>query len=164
MKTFSALLALSSVTGEFPSQRPVTWSFDVFFDLHPNKRLSTQTRRRWFETPSRLLWRNCNDICLYRALLPLSSAGYGPSSRPNGTVHSGGRFLRRPLGLLLWSCLLWSRWGEYSENSISSLEIQSYRFQQLRDVTLRHPTTAEWRPHDPHADRVQIVQRALIAK
>ena len=23
-------------TGEFPSQRPVTQSFDVFFDLHPN--------------------------------------------------------------------------------------------------------------------------------
>ena len=37
METFSALLALcagnSPVTGEFPSQRPVTWSFDVFFDL-----------------------------------------------------------------------------------------------------------------------------------
>ena len=24
---------------EFPAQRPVTQSFDVFFDLHPNKRL-----------------------------------------------------------------------------------------------------------------------------
>ena len=38
METFSALLALcagnSPVTGEFPSQRPVRWSFDVFFDLH----------------------------------------------------------------------------------------------------------------------------------
>ena len=37
METFSALLAisagLSQVTGEFPAQRPVTWSFDVFFDL-----------------------------------------------------------------------------------------------------------------------------------
>ena len=37
METFSALLALcagkSPVTGEFPSQRPVTQSFDVFFDL-----------------------------------------------------------------------------------------------------------------------------------
>ena len=37
METFSALLALcarnSPVTGEFPSQRPVTRSFDVFFDL-----------------------------------------------------------------------------------------------------------------------------------
>ena len=27
-------------TGEFPSQRPVMWSFDVFFDIHLNKQLS----------------------------------------------------------------------------------------------------------------------------
>ena len=37
MEIFSALLAIcagnSSVTGEFPWQRPVTQSFDVFFDL-----------------------------------------------------------------------------------------------------------------------------------
>ena len=32
----------SPVPGEFPAQRPVTRSFDVFFDLHPNKRLSKQ--------------------------------------------------------------------------------------------------------------------------
>ena len=47
METFSALLALcagnSPVTGEFPSQRPVTRSFDVFFDLGLNKGLSTQS-------------------------------------------------------------------------------------------------------------------------
>ena len=61
MKTFSALLALcagnSLATGEFPSQRPVTRSFDVFFDLRLNKRLNKQSRRWWFETPSRPLWR-----------------------------------------------------------------------------------------------------------
>ena len=42
METFSALLAIcagnSPVTGEFPMQRPVMRSFDVFFDLHLNKR------------------------------------------------------------------------------------------------------------------------------
>ena len=43
------------VTGGFPSQRPVTRSFDVFFYLHLNKRLSKQSGRRWFETPSRSL-------------------------------------------------------------------------------------------------------------
>ena len=47
MKTFSALLSLYegnlSVTGEFPSQRPVKRSFDVFFDLRPNKRLGQDT-------------------------------------------------------------------------------------------------------------------------
>ena len=33
METFSVLLGNSPVTGEFPSQRAVTLSFDVFFDL-----------------------------------------------------------------------------------------------------------------------------------
>ena len=35
-------------------------SIDVAFDLRMNKRLGKQSRRRWFETPLRLLWRNCN--------------------------------------------------------------------------------------------------------
>ena len=42
--------------GEFPTQRPVTRSFDVFFDL----RLSKQPWGWWFETPSWPLWRHCN--------------------------------------------------------------------------------------------------------
>ena len=46
METFPALLALcagnSPASGEFPSQRPVTESFDVFFDLRVKKRLSKQ--------------------------------------------------------------------------------------------------------------------------
>ena len=48
------------VTGEFPSQRPVTRSFDVFFDLCLNKQLSKQSWVWWFETPSRPLWHHCN--------------------------------------------------------------------------------------------------------
>ena len=48
------------VTGGFPSQRPVTQSVDVSFDLCLNKRMSKQSRRRWFDTPSRSLWRHCN--------------------------------------------------------------------------------------------------------
>ena len=47
--------------GEFPAQRPVTRSFDVFFDERLNKRLSKQPRGWWFETPSWSLWRHCND-------------------------------------------------------------------------------------------------------
>ena len=46
--------------GEFPAQRPVTRSFDVFFDLCLNKRLSTQSWGWWFETLSRPFWRHCN--------------------------------------------------------------------------------------------------------
>ena len=64
VETFSTLLAIcvgnSAVTGEFPSHRPVTRWFDVFFHLRLNKRLCKQSRRWWFETPSRPLWRHCN--------------------------------------------------------------------------------------------------------
>ena len=46
--------------GEFPAQRPVTRSFDVFFDLCLNKRLSKQWWGWWFVTLSWSLWRQCN--------------------------------------------------------------------------------------------------------
>ena len=66
METFSALLAIcagnSPVPGEFPTQRPVTRSFDVFFDLRLNKRLSKQSWGWSFETLSRPLWRHCNEV------------------------------------------------------------------------------------------------------
>ena len=56
METFSTLRALwagnSPVTGEFPTQRPVTRSFDVFFGLRLNKLLSKQLWGWWFEMPS----------------------------------------------------------------------------------------------------------------
>ena len=49
METFSALLAIcagnSPVPGEFPAQRPVMRSFNVFFEM-----------------PSRSLWRHYNDL------------------------------------------------------------------------------------------------------
>ena len=64
VETFSALLAIcagnSPVPGEFHAQRPVTRSFDVFFDLRLNKRLSKQSWGWWFETLSRPLWCHCN--------------------------------------------------------------------------------------------------------
>ena len=47
------------VRGEFFSQRPVTRGFDVFF-LRLNKRLSEQSRRRWFDTSFRSWWHHCN--------------------------------------------------------------------------------------------------------
>ena len=64
METFSALLAIcaanSPVSGEFPAQRSVTRSFDIFFDLRLNKRLSKKSWGWWFETLSCPLWRQCN--------------------------------------------------------------------------------------------------------
>ena len=66
METFSALLAIcagnSPASSEFPTQRPVTWSFDVFFDLCLNKWLRKQSWDWWFETLSCPLWRHCNVV------------------------------------------------------------------------------------------------------
>ena len=65
METFSALLAIcagnSPIPSEFPTPRPVKWSFDVFFDLRLNKRLSKHTWGWWFEMLSCPLWRKCNE-------------------------------------------------------------------------------------------------------
>ena len=65
METFSALVTIcagnSPVPGEFPAQRPVTQSFDVFFDMRLNIRLSKQSWGWWFETLSRPFWRHRND-------------------------------------------------------------------------------------------------------
>ena len=72
LEMFSALRAFcagnSAVTngfpGEFPAQRPVTWSFDVFFDLHLNKWLSKQ----W--------WGWCNVTPLSTIRMPMSPLKY----------------------------------------------------------------------------------------
>ena len=68
MATFSALLAIcagnSPVPGEFPTQRPVMWSFDVFFDLRLNKWLSKQFWGWWFEMLSCPLWHDRSG-CIY---------------------------------------------------------------------------------------------------
>ena len=56
--------------GEFTGNRrmPLTMarerSFDVFVDLRLNQRLSKQSRCRWFETASRLLWHHCNVVSI----------------------------------------------------------------------------------------------------
>ena len=46
-------------------ERPVMRSFDVFFDLRLKKRLG-KSRRRWCETPSRLLWGHGDEKVVHR--------------------------------------------------------------------------------------------------
>ena len=50
----------STVTRESPAQRPVTRSFDDFFDQRLNKWLCKQWWDWWFDTTSHPLWRHCN--------------------------------------------------------------------------------------------------------
>ena len=80
METFSALLAIcagnSPVPGEVPTQRQVTRTFDVYFDLRPNKRLSKQSWGWWFETPSHPLWRHCNVLSLHSVVAASSNVNH----------------------------------------------------------------------------------------
>ena len=60
----------STVTGELPAQGPVTWSFDVFFDLCLNKWLSKQSWGWWFETLPFPLWRYSNAFLKIAMTIP----------------------------------------------------------------------------------------------
>ena len=66
MEILSALLVLCEwnppATGGFPSQMPVTRSFDVFFRMRLNKRLNKQSMCWSFETLWRSLWRHCHGL------------------------------------------------------------------------------------------------------
>ena len=90
METFSALLVIcagnSSVTGEFPTQRPVTWSFDVFFDLCLNKQLSTQSWGWWFEMPLHPLWRHCSNVWISCIMSDQARRQYRKAA-PNSIVN-----------------------------------------------------------------------------
>ena len=89
--------------GEFLAQRPVTRSFDIFFDLRLNKRLSKQSWGWWFETPSWSLWRHCNGTAL------------------NGVITGPGKSLlldsTTPLPGPIWIAHWWGRmaltWGQF---------------------------------------------------
>ena len=69
--------------GEFTGHRwiplteTVTRSFDVFFDLRLNKRLSKQSRRLWFETPSRSLWRHSNVVPNSDPMIRAAAGSFG---------------------------------------------------------------------------------------
>ena len=69
IETFSASLAICAGNSPVTDARPVTRSFDIFFDLRLNKRLSKQRWGWWFETPSRPLWRHCNVTVVTGAII-----------------------------------------------------------------------------------------------
>ena len=114
METFSALLAIcagnSPVPGEFPAQRPVTRSFDVFFDLRLNKRFSKQLGGWWFETLSRPLWRHRN-VLAWKWLYFYSNFIDMCSSESNwlwSSTDSDNDFARR-------QAIIWSNDGYFAD-------------------------------------------------
>ena len=72
--------------------RPVTRTFDVFFDLRLNKRLSKQSWDWWFETPSRPLWHHCNVIGPWEICIRFLKCNFQSC------------FPDRYLQILLWYC------------------------------------------------------------
>ena len=107
IETFSALLAIcagnSPVPGEFPTQRQVTQSLDVFFDLRLNKRLSQQCWGWWFETLSRPLWRNRSTRLRGRTGIygaSLITRFMGPTWGPSGTDRAQVGPILAPWNLL----------------------------------------------------------------
>ena len=118
MEAFSALLAIcagnSPVPGEFPTQRPVTRSFDVFFDLPLNKRLSKQWWGWWFETLSRPLWPHRNvHMVLFCLILFLLYHPFPMVYRTYSTSFSKGCCIATVTIILLPQCL-WSNPAGYS--------------------------------------------------
>ena len=131
METFSALLAIcagnSPVPGEFPAQRPVTRSFDVFFDLRLNKRLSKQSWGWWFETLSCPLWRYCNDILQ----IPVSFQIRLKSRR--GSQHPPSQW--RHMSVMV--------------KSLATLLLGQHLVQSHNNVNIKHQSTA-WSTADPN--------------
>ena len=72
------------VTDEFPAQRPMTRSFDVFFDLWLNEQMSKQSRGWWFEMPLPPLWCHSNDQTGQANCTVPETAGTPPAKHAKG--------------------------------------------------------------------------------
>ena len=72
---------------EFYAQRPVTRSFGVFLDLHPNRRLNKQWWGWWLETPSCPLWCQCIDLFRQRLGAEWATSHYLTQWRSSSLTH-----------------------------------------------------------------------------
>ena len=96
--------------GEFSAQRPVTRSFDGFFDLRLNKRLSKWSWGWWYGTPPWSLWRQCNEfgtfqikVCIWHQL----------HKEPLRGIFSSRRWENIPLILSEVLHVMWSLFFPY---------------------------------------------------
>ena len=153
METFSALLAIcagnSPVPGEFPTQRPVTRSFNVFFD----KRLSKQSWGWWFETLPCTLWRHCNDKSYCRSVT-VDTQSANLRLRENSLWWN-----RRPVLMIFvvinWQWSKWLREGAhnkfnqsinqsiYFNISQSIIELFSQSGNHRKSISLYHPISID---------------------
>ena len=127
METFSALLSIcagnSPVPGEFLAQRPVTRSFDVFFDLHPNELVSKHCGGWWFETPSCPLWRHRNVKWHISPTTNIRQEMFKTYQPENGLkwgnlVPSDNSIIRRIKGFSTLKLYSLNQWGRHLPDSI----------------------------------------------
>ena len=138
MEAFSALLAIcagnSPVPGEFPTQRPVTQSFEVFFDLHLNKQLSKQSWGWWLEMLSRPLWRHRNEtkynhskltlmLNLFQKHKNISMASCKTAVTPSVLAMELVQFCTKP-SIFAFSVIL-QHWDGTGRSNLSSWKIRA---------------------------------------
>ena len=126
--------------GEFPAQRPVTQSFDVFLDLLLNKRLSKQSWGWWFETLSCPLWRHCNGslLMLYGSSVVTIKSGDGLVSSLNQCTDVSS------IGLLGTNC--WEIYEFLFEKmNLKMLSAKQQPFYSVFNVLTHLPWT-KWPP------------------
>ena len=121
--------------GEFPTQRPVTQSFDVLFDLGLNKPLSKQLWGWRFETPSRSLWCHCNDLTYYGFMMTSSNGNIfsvtGPlcGNSPLNSDHKG-QWCRALMFSLIWNIYLskrsWGLWFHHAHYDVTVMLVMPY--------------------------------------
>ena len=152
MEIFSALLA-----SEFPSQRPVRRSFDVFFNLRLNKRLSKHSRHRWFETPSSSLWRHCNVTLalILRRKCEIVFKRWNWSANFNTKLVSGRlhHTRNRLTGIARVDSVY--QYFRTLRITVKYLPCQKGVQNQLRKYSLNHPLTTHSLAHSPSSFPIQ---------
>ena len=93
---------------EFPTQRPVTRSFDVFFDLRLKKRLSKQPWGWWFEMRSWSLWRQCNGVQISQSIWFNTPWGFCLEIITNSVSKQYHRVMNASFKYAVcFNCLIW---------------------------------------------------------
>ena len=137
METFSTLLALcagnSPVSGEFLAQRPVTRSFDVFFDLHLNKRLSN---------------REAGDLRRYRAHCDVTVMDHGNDSGCADTLAVA--YARLFMGILSGRSIKlispWTKWPPFRRRYFQIFSLDNGLAPNRRHATiLTNADPIHWR-------------------
>ena len=107
----------------FPhTKRPVTCSFDAFFDVRLNKRLSKQSRCWCLKMPLGSLWHHCNVFCS-------ADGQYTMTEETKARLQWNGVITWKPPARLSCSCTMEVRYFPF-DNQICELEFGSWTYNQ----------------------------------